>query len=160
MPHVALLLIPGVPLLAIGQLWAIGVMRSRTPRRAGTSLFQQASFRSSWNPRTFFFGSLGVRTSAVLFAGALCGWLLAVTAFPSSTNGGPDGQSTACAYTLESHGTTTCVSRAAYLRAGAAKQRLGAGVLLAFYCVQCGAALGGRAGAPQDDLPLRTGLAG
>lgn len=143
-PHAAWLLIPGIPLVAVGQLWMITVIRSRMPPRSGRSCSRQSSLPSSLSPRRFFFGSLGARPASVLFAAAIGGWLLAVTAFPTLANGGPGGHSATCAYVLSNHGRRTCVSRSAYQRAGAAEQRFAAGILLGFLCLQCGAALGGR----------------
>lgn len=155
-PHAALLLIPGVPLVAVGQLWMIAIIRSRMSPRAGRSWSRRPPFPSSWNPRKVVFGSLGTRTSAVLFLAALGGWLLAMTAFPTLVNGGPDGHSATCAYVLANHGSRTCVSRGAYQRAGAAEQRVAAGILLAFYCLHCGAALGGRSTAHHSGVDQST----
>lgn len=143
-PHVAFLLIPGIPLIAVGQLWMIAVIQSRMPPRGKVSWSQRPLMPSSLNPRKFFFGSLGARTSAVLFAAAVGGWLLAVTAFPTLASGGPGGHTATCPYVLANHGSRTCVSRSAYQRAGAAEQRFAAGILLGFYCLHCGAAVGSR----------------
>jgi hypothetical protein len=133
-PRIGFLSVLAVPLVAVGQVWAIAVMQDRTPPRA----FQRGAM--PWNPKRFFFGELGGRISAVLLATAAAGWLLAVTAFPGLSRGGPDGSQLGCAYTLMDHGSITCVSLQAYQHAGAAEQRFTAGILMGFFCLHIGAA--------------------
>jgi hypothetical protein len=116
-PHAAWLLIPGIPLLVVGQIWMIACNLMRTPPHAGRFWSPTSSWPSSFNLRRLFFGSLGWCTPAVLFAVALGGWLLTMTAVPAVINGQPKGRSATCAYELSDHGNRTCVSKSAYQRA-------------------------------------------
>ncbi len=86
---VAVLLIPAIPTLAVGQLWAIALINARRPRRTGGWRDRmRASQAMSWNPRTFFFGDLPSRFARPLLLMAFLGWLSAMTAFPALANGG------------------------------------------------------------------------
>lgn len=141
---IAVLLVPAIPTLVVGQLWAIGVLQTRMGRRTGgRGDRMRASQAMSWNPRSFFFGDLPSRFARPLLALAFLGWLSAVTAFPAFTNGGPAGSGGGCAYRLNSHGSFTCVSLRTYEHAGAGEQRFASGVLLGFFAIHTGAALGG-----------------
>lgn len=140
----SILLLPAIPILAVGQLWTIASMNARMPRRTGGWRDRtRASHAMSRNPRTFFFGDLPSRFARPLLLLAFLGWLSAMTAFPALTNGRPAGAGDGCQYRLNSHGWYTCVSRRRYEHAGAAEQRLGSGVMLAFFALHAGAALGG-----------------
>lgn len=143
-PEVAFLLIPAIPLVVVGQVWAILSIRRSKPPRSPNRWGRRPVATSSWNPRRFLFGSLDTRVSAALLVTAFLGWLLAMTAFPTLAGGQPGGHTATCAYVLSNHGSNMCVSRSAYLRAGAAEQRFASGILLAFFAVHCGAALGTR----------------
>ena len=98
-----------------------------------------ASFRS---PIKFFFGDLPRSLAGSLLTLAGLGWLSVMTAFPSIARGGPAGSADGCAYRLSSHGTFSCVSRQTFDQTGAGEQRFAAGILLAFFCLHTGAALG------------------
>jgi Protein of unknown function (DUF2510) len=137
-------LLVGIPTLIAGQLWMIGLGMSRQPPRPRGF---QARIRGSWSlrqvsPVKLFFGDLDSRLVTLCFGLFVAGWLAAVTAFPSLTNGGPASAGNGCRYRLSNHGSYTCVSKRTYQAAGAAEQRLAAGVLLAFYAIHAGAALG------------------
>jgi hypothetical protein len=148
----AILLVPAIPTIAVGQLWATALINSRMPpRSAGWRNRMRANRAMSWKPRAFFFGDLPSRFGRPLLALAFLGWLSAVTAFPTLTNGGPDSAGDGCPYRLSNHGSYTCVSRQTYQRAGAAEQRLASGVLLGFFALQTGAALGGLYGRRRSD---------
>jgi hypothetical protein len=141
----ALLLVPGIPTLAAGQLWAIAVLRARNPTRArGWRSRRRRSRLTGYRHRTrFLFGDLDARIVAGLVTGFVVGWLLAMTSFFFLTDGGPDGSRPGCPYALTSHGSITCVSQETYERAGAAEQRLASGVFLSFFCLHIGVAAGG-----------------
>lgn len=146
-PGLTLLLVPAVPILAAGQGWMIAWMNLRQGSRTGS--WRQRRNASTdqlrWpNPRTLFFGKVDPRIGNGLFALAFTGWLLGITAFPAIAAGGPAGSGGGCAYRLDSHGSYTCVSERAYQHAGAGEQRFAASIMLAFFAVQTGAALGGR----------------
>jgi hypothetical protein len=139
-PGLTVLLILAIPLLIVGQLSAIVSIVARQGSSWGRGVRR---WRPFVDPRRFFFGDLrgDVATGLVLLA--FGGWLAAMTAFPALARGGPDGGDAACPYRLTQHAVSTCVSRAEYGRAGAAEQRLAAGVLLFFFSVHTGAALSG-----------------
>ena len=144
-PAAPLLLVLGGPLLAAGQLWAIGLMRARQPRRtAGRRASVDLASLAPWSrvTRTWMFGDLRASLVAVVIACASGGWLLAVTTFPALSSGGPAEARPGCPYALSNHGAVTCVTRRAYERAGAAEQRFAAGILLGFYSAHAGAVLG------------------
>jgi hypothetical protein len=146
-PELTALLIPGILTVLSGQIWMIGLMIARqAPRprgwraRSRQGLGQQvASFRS---PIKFFFGDLPPSIAGPILSLAVLGWLSAMTAFPSIAQGGPAGSGDGCAYRLSNHGTFRCVSRHVFEQAGAGEQRFAAGILLAFFCLHAGAALG------------------
>jgi hypothetical protein len=66
-----------------------------------------------------------------------------MTAFPALAHGGPAGARGGCAYRLNNHGSYTCVSRQTYEHAGAGEQRFASGIMLGFFAIHSGAALGG-----------------
>ena len=141
----AILLLPAIPVIAAGQLWTIGFMQARRPPRSGGWRHTVGDGRGmSLSPSRFFFGDLSRRIALPLMAVAFLGWLSAMTAFGSTAQGGPAGAGNGCAYRLDSHGAYTCVTKAEYEHAGAGEQRFASGVLLAFFSLHFGAALGGR----------------
>ena len=125
----ALLLVPAVPVLITGQLWAIVYLRRR--RSPGSKLWE-------------LLGGLGKGVAVALIVLAAGGWLAAFTTGAAGlSNGGTDGGSAGCPYRLRQHTEVSCVSRAEYLRAGAAEQRFAGGVLLGFFSMHAAAALAG-----------------
>lgn len=136
------LLIPGIPLLVVGQLWTIGILNARLPQPAG-------GWRARWtaqvwaqrSPRAFFFGGLPAGAAYALLAAIFLGWLMAVTSFPALVLGTPSEAAAGCPWPLVNHGFATCVSHARYLEAGAAGERLVAGVLMCFFLVHAGVAV-------------------
>jgi hypothetical protein len=86
--------------------------------------------------------------------GALCviGFLTFITGIIFTFHGGPAGSGGGCAYRLQGHGIYTCVSKTAYDLAGAAQQRMVAGIFLFFYGMHFYAALAsGKASQPNAD---------
>jgi hypothetical protein len=140
-PHLGVLMVVWIPLLIVGQVWTIlrmwekGLTRRALPQR-------WLLMPWSGNPIQFFFGSDRAGIGRLLVAVAIGGWLALFTVFPALRYGEPYGHSDGCPYQLAQHGRVTCVTRAAYERAGAAVQRGTAGLLLPFFCVHVGAALG------------------
>jgi hypothetical protein len=137
------LLVPGILLLAAGQVWAMLVMTARRPPGSGRSRFlpEVGGGRSIGQDLRAYFGPLDrrvTRTVAVLF---VIGSLSFITAIFSTWHGGPAGPGGGCAYRVESHGVYTCVSKTAYDLAGAGEQRIAAGVFLFFYAMHLYAAL-------------------
>jgi hypothetical protein len=146
-PGLAAALFAGVPLLIVGQVWMIALIKARQPPRAQTRRARwRAGFdeqvRAVRSPLRFFFGGLDLRVGLVLVGLFFAGWLVAATAFPGLRNGGPAGSGGGCRYRLNQHGSYTCVSKGTYESAVAAEQRLAAGVLLGFFSAHTGVALG------------------
>ena len=138
------LLVLAIPTIAVGQLWAIGLINSRMPPRAGNWRDRVRANRGmSRNPQRFFFGDLPSKFGRPLLALAFLGWLSAMTAFPALVHGGPADPGGGCAFRLSNHGSYTCVSQHAYEHAGAGEQRFVSGILLGFFAIQTGAAIGG-----------------
>ena len=137
-----LLLVPGIPLLAIGQVWLIVVQQARLPKQTGSWRTRaQASASTLGGQLERFFGGLPRPMRTGVFAAFFIGWLAGVTAFPSISNGGPSPATPTCPWPLSDHGVTTCVSHATYLHAEAGLQRFAAGILMGFFVVHFGVEL-------------------
>jgi hypothetical protein len=137
-----LLLVPGVPILGVGQVWVIVVQNARFPRATGSWRERVRASASSESGMARLFGGLPTTLRTGVFAGFFIGWLAAMTAFPSLSNGGPASATPTCPWPLSNHGVITkCVSHVAYLQAEAALQRLVAGVLMGFFVFHFGAVL-------------------
>jgi hypothetical protein len=142
---IAPLLALAAPVLFLGQIWLIALARARMPPGKGWRVQSRTNNVATRGARTLFFGLLPRRFVGPLLILACLGWLSAVTAFPSIAHGGPTNPGRSCQYRLDSHGSTTCVSRETYEKAGAGEQRFAAGILLAFFSMHLGGALGGLA---------------
>ena len=155
MGGVALLLGPGILLLVVGQVAAIVVMRARRPSRTGRRFSSDPGRRRSISgDLRSSFGPLDRRVTTAV--GALCviGFLSFITGIIFTFHGGPAGSGGGCAYRLEGHGIYTCVTKSAYDLAGAAQQRMVAGIFLFFYAMHLYAALASSK-APQSDVGVR-----
>jgi hypothetical protein len=160
---VALLLGPGILLLIVGQVSAIVVMRARRPIRTGRRFLPDLSRgRSISGDLRSYFGPLDRRVSRTVSALCVIGFLSFITGIIFTFHGGPAGSGGGCAYRLQAHGIYTCVSKTAYDLAGAALQRMVAGIFLSFYAMHFYAALassktrtavGSGAAADQTRLP-------
>jgi hypothetical protein len=139
----ALLLVPGIPILAVGQVWVIVVQNARLPKRSRTWRERlRASASAPGDQWERLFGGLPKTLRIGVIAGFFAGWLAAMTAFPSIPDGGPAAPTPTCPWPLSNHGVITkCVSHIAYLQAGADVQRIAAGVLAGFFVFHFGAAL-------------------
>lgn len=139
---VAVLLVVAIPLVFAGQIWTIGVLNARTPRPpGGWRARMSAQARAQWNPRKFFFDALPRSAAYALMGVFYAGWLAGMSAFPALSNGNPVAATASCRWPLDSHGIITCVSQGRYDRAGAAGERLAAGVLMGFFTIHLGVAL-------------------
>lgn len=142
MSGVALLVGPGGLLLVVGQVAAIVVIRARRPSPTGRRFSSDPGRRRSISgDLRLSFGPLDRRITGVV--GALCviGFLSFITGIMFTFHGGPTGSGGGCAYRLQGHGIYTCVSKTAYDLAGAAQQRMVAGIFLFFYAMHFYAAL-------------------
>jgi hypothetical protein len=152
---VALLLGPGVLLLIVGQVAAIVVIRARRPSPTGRRFSSdRARRRSISGDLRLSFGPLDRRVTGMV--GALCviGFLSFITGIIFTFHGGPAGPGGGCAYRLQAHGIYTCVSKTTYDLAGAAQQRMVAGIFLFFYAMHFYAALASSK-APQPHIGAR-----
>lgn len=153
------LLIPAIPLLIVGQLWAIFLLRARFPRPTGGFRERmRSSMAMQRKTMRYFFQGLPTRFGTLLIGLFVLLWLAGVTAFPSLAQGGPAAARPGCAWPLENHGAVTCVTRAKYVQAGASAERFAASVLSAFYVVHFGVAAGELrrrrgAGRPEPSTP-------
>ena len=134
---VGVLLVPAIPVLIVGQLWAIAVIGGGRTRRPLTW-----QGRSLNNARSFFFKSLPRKIATPLLCLAFLGWLSAMTAAVTTAPWGPASPGDGCAYRLGNHGSYKCVSHAEYDRTAAGVQRFASGILLGFFTLHTGAALG------------------
>jgi hypothetical protein len=140
-PGVVVLLIPAVPAVFVGQLWAIAILVARHDRSSGSD-GRPSRWRMTTNPdpRRFFFQGLPLWQANTLLVIFFLAWVTGMTAFRSLISGSPTSPTPACPYRLVDHGTYSCVSRSKYLAAGAAGQRLAAGVLAGFFAIHFGVA--------------------
>jgi uncharacterized protein DUF2510 len=138
---VGLLLLPGIPLVFAGQLWAIGLINARRPRPpGGWRTRMRAQVQMQMNPRAFFFPTLPKATAYGVMGLFFLGWLSATTAFPALSAGNPTRGGPGCPWALDDHGRVTCVSHARYEHAGAAGERVAAGVLMGFFVIHAAVA--------------------
>lgn len=135
------LFVPAVPLLAVGQLWIIGVLNARLPRPRGSWWNQwKAQIQAQRNSRIVLFGALPSWASYGLMTAIVLGWLAGMTSFFSLSQGGPMEGLPGCRWPLQSHGAVTCVSVRTYEEAARAEQRLVGGVFMFFFVVHAGVA--------------------
>lgn len=140
-PAGGLLLVPGIPIVFAGQLWAIFVLNSRMPRPWGGWWARwSAQVKVQWNPRTFFFPSLPRTYAYALIAVAFFGWLAALASFPGLVQGNPVDPMPGCPWPLMNHGFVTCVSQTGYEDAGASGERFASGILMFFFGMHFGVA--------------------
>jgi len=138
-PYIAFALVLGTPLLAVGQLWAIGLINARSPSSRRNWRERKAAQLQVWaNPRRFFFPALPNWAAYSLFAVLMAGWLAALTAFPALTRGDPVAATPGCPWPLNDHGTITCVSHATYQQVGVAGERFASGILFCFFALHFG----------------------
>jgi hypothetical protein len=124
------LLLVGLPLLVVGQLWLIIVGNSRGFLRFGSQMGERPERTSG---EQLLLGGLP-RQGRVVFLGvtSLVG-LAVATAVPGIIKRNPGVPRPACPWPLVNHGTVTCVSHAAYLHAGSSIQRFVVGILMEFF---------------------------
>jgi hypothetical protein len=152
---VALLLGPGILLLIVGQVAAIVVMRARRPSRTGRrSSSGLGRRRSISGDLRSSFGPLDRRVTRAVGVLSVIGFLSFITGIIFTFHGGPAGSGGGCAYRLQAHGIYTCVSETTYDLAGAALQRMVAGIFLFFYAMHFYAALASSK-APQPNVGAR-----
>ena len=126
-----ILLLLAIPTVAVGQLWMLGQIETRSGSLA--------------NPMRLFFGDLSRTIAVPLLAMAVLGVILAVMA------AGPllgNGNRSECPYELVKDGTRICVTKSEYERTTTHGQRFASGGLLALFSLQFGAALSGLASRP------------
>jgi hypothetical protein len=127
------LLIVAVPLLALGQVWMVLALTARRPRRVRNGLIRRFDQLGLSGEKAIAFGGLTKREKTLSYGAFFAGWLAAITAFPSISNGSPATPNSGCPWPLVNHGIQTCVSHSAYLASGVGLQRFAVGILLAFF---------------------------
>ncbi len=115
-----------IPVVFGGQIWVIICLR----RVLGQSRLSSAALRRI-NPMV-----LGA-VAALAFAG----WLMAAASAPAGAHGTPLSTGQTCAHVLNTHGTYTCLTEAAYQRNQANDQRAEAGILFGFFAIHVGGGL-------------------
>jgi hypothetical protein len=141
-----LLLVPGIPLLVAGQLWGILVAVARRPPGSGRrSRARAAAALSIGDSLRAMFGPVDRRVTWAVTALSVIGLLSFLTGIIFTGDGSPAGSSRGCPYREMNHGVYSCVSRSAYDLAGAAEQRMAAGIFLVFFAMHFYAALASRA---------------
>jgi hypothetical protein len=109
-PGLQFALVPAVPVLIVGQLWTIVVMR-RLRREYSRPRFPGGTI---W----LLFSPLPGRTALGLFVVFAAGWLSSATAPSVLMKGVPSATGNpACPYMFDNNGSVTCISRATYLLA-------------------------------------------
>jgi hypothetical protein len=93
-------------------------------------------------------GPVDPRVTLALRALCVIGFLSFITGIFFTFHGGPAGSGGGCAYRLQGDGIYTCVSKTAYDLAGAALQRMVAGIFLCFYAMHFYAAFASSKAAP------------
>jgi hypothetical protein len=146
-PGVGFILIPAIPLLMAGQLLAI-------------AWFYRWRRRDRWSMLRWLAEGLGGVGLAAILAACTAGWITAATSFGPLRNGGPAPATTSCSYVLRQHDVDICASRQEFERAGAAEQRVVAGILLAFFAMHTGAALARRRRDPDQIAGANTAKPG
>lgn len=142
-PGAAFLLLPGIPLLAAGQIWAILTLGGPNLRPRGRRRPPLPSLDSV----VAFFERVPAAVSLVLFAAMIFASVSVSNSFGPLGGGQPSRGRGDCPYELNSHGAISCVSRATYEQAVTSEQRAGAGTfagLLAFQCLASWSDLGRR----------------
>lgn len=122
------LLVIAIPLLAVGQIWAIVVVRARQSAADRES-------RKAWTLR-FFAGHTPRPIVIGVYILGFCGWLAGMLAiihiFPA-----PPGvlrtPSTPCPYPYNDHGTVLCLTKSVSQKTAADLQRFTTGVLMGFF---------------------------
>lgn len=132
-----LALIPGAPLLFLGQLWVIGLLGCRAQAVRGSWRAKiSTQMLAQRNPRRFFFPDLPKAFAYALLGLFAAAWLAAMTA--PTGYGVPGAGAGRCPWPLNDHGIITCVSHATYDRAGAAGERFACSILFSFFAIHFG----------------------
>jgi hypothetical protein len=148
---VSLLLGPAVLLLIVGQVCAIVAILARRPPRTGRRFLRDPNRGGSISADlSSYFGPLDRRLTRAVAALCVIGFLSFLTGIFFTFHGSPAGSGGGCAYRLSAHGIDTCVSKTAYELAGAALQRMVAGIFLFFYAMHFYAALASGTSAPPE----------
>jgi hypothetical protein len=143
LPGAGLLLVVGIPILVVGQLYAISATAAANPPPTGKGPlpFRVSLPRSQRSSRTLFFGSPPPAVGHAFGAVAVAGCLLSITVWVGIDHGSQASATAGCPYRLSNHGSYACVTEARCESAGAGVQRFAAGIFSTFFALQCGSAL-------------------
>lgn len=124
------LLLIGIPVLALGQIWAILLawerMAPRTRKRGRLGLAPTLKLN-------IITGDAPRWATVLAACGFVGGWLVAMTSFGLLTHGNTTAPTGWCSYLLNNHGALTCVTPTEYAHVGAGEQRFVGGILLSFF---------------------------
>jgi len=146
-PAAPILLVLGVPLLAIGQLWCIAILlrraddRRRNPGNAvnrwSTSFMRPGDLRGGL-PRPIAALFLVVFYGAILLGAGGTFWGIA----RGEQLGVPTDDASTCEYSSNDHRNYRCLTKAEHEQEQANVQRFAASILAGFYVAHCGIATG------------------
>ena len=132
LPGIIYLLIPGVPLLAIGQIRVAGLHLRQRSTRDGWLERSTEQRRIRSEERAALIGRLAPRTQRAVRIANVVGLIALATSFIFLLAGDPTQGQGGCPYGLNDHGDITCISQFYYDVIGAASDRLVASVFLLF----------------------------
>jgi hypothetical protein len=135
LPGLRIAVVPAAAVLLVGQIWVITLSFRRYPGL--WFRFRPLGFGEA---RELFFSPLRGRIVLGIHAVFVLGWLSTVTAIVALSNGVPATGRQACPYREDNHGSSTCVSKAAWQRAVATEERAVAGVMMGFFVAHFGVA--------------------
>jgi len=142
-PGVPFLLAPGIPMLAVGQVWCIVILFRRAADRRRTSEQTSRWSRGSIRLRDLR-GGLS-RPLAALFvvgyyAAAIVAGLSMWGIVSSIDTGSPTDDPSSCEYSSNNHGEYRCLTKAQHDRQEVSHQRFVGGILGGFFVAHCGIA--------------------
>lgn len=145
LPWVPFLLIPGVPLLGIGQLWCITILLRRANDRRTESDEPNQWWRGSLRLRDVR-GGLSRPVAALFLAGfygaVIMGGLSMWSMVSDLDTGTPTENPSSCEYSSSNHGDYRCLTKAQHEEQEERLQRFVAGILGGFFVAHCGLATG------------------
>jgi len=132
LPAVSFLLLPGIPLLAIGQIRVAGLHVRQRPITGSWLQRSTEQQRIKSEERTELIERLPPQTQRAIRIANIVGIIAFATSFIFLLAGDPTQGQGGCPYGLDNHGDITCISQFYYDAIGAALNRLVASTFLLF----------------------------